>query len=40
VNNLSRKAASYILNLGPQHWIIMPLEHTDSKDQLSALEGK
>lgn len=39
VDNLSRKAANYIINKGVQVWIIIPLEYSNSRTTLYQLEG-
>jgi len=41
-DNLSKKAANYIINLGIEQWIILPLQHLTEKStsKLYQLEGK
>lgn len=39
VDNISRRAANYITNLGTHQWIILPLEYVPSKQLLHKQEG-
>jgi hypothetical protein len=40
VDNLSRRAANYIVNKGPHLWIILPIEYLSSKLQQYESEGR